>query len=196
MSLFLIKKFKFKINFKDEKLFFLICTTLVPILFILLTSMIMGVKIRTMWMTPFYIFFGISIIYLIKDNLKRNMKKFYLSFLFFFLLSPALYLTISLLDETKRTDFPGKEIARLVQSRWDKNFSNEISVIIGDEWFGGNLSYHLRSRPKWLNSLDKIKNEEIDGGVIYTGNSQILKKVCPGVYGTIKPLGICMIGKR
>ena len=197
MSLFLIKKFKFKINFKDEKLFFLICTTLVPILFILLTSMIMGVKIRTMWMTPFYIFFGISIIYLIKDNLKRNMKKFYLSFLFFFLLSPALYLTISLLDETKRTDFPGKEIARLVQNKWDKNFVNEIKIVVGDEWFAGNLSYHLISRPKWTLILDE-KASQIDNnyGVIYTGNPKILKSVCPGVFGTIKPVGYCMIGMK
>ena len=113
-----------------------------------------------------------------------------------FILSPTMYLYISLTETNKRTDYPGEEIARLVQSRWDKNFSNEISVIIGDEWFGGNLSYHLRSRPKWLNGLNRIKNEEIDGGVIYTGNSQILKKVCPGVYGTIKPIGICMIGTR
>ncbi len=197
MTLFLIKKFKFKINFKDEKLIFLICTTLMPILFILLTSMIMGVKIRTMWMTPFYIFFGISIIYLIKDNLKRNMKKFYLSFLFFFLLSPALYLTISLLDETKRTDFPGKEIARLVQNKWDKNFVNEIKIVVGDEWFAGNLSYHLISRPKWTLILDE-KASQIDNnyGVIYTGNPKILKSVCPGVFGTIKPVGYCMIGMK
>tara|TARA_B100000963_G_scaffold323110_1_gene307709 strand:+ start:2476 stop:3846 length:1371 start_codon:yes stop_codon:yes gene_type:complete len=197
MSLLLIKKFKLKINFKDEKLIFLICTTLMPILFILLTSMIMGAKIRTMWMTPFYIFFGIFIIYLIKDNLKRNLKKFYLSFLFLFLLSPALYLTISLLDETKRTDFPGKEIARLVQNKWDKNFVNEIKIVVGDEWFAGNLSYHLISRPKWTLILDeKASQIDNDYGVIYTGNPQILKSVCPGVFGTIKPVGYCMIGRK
>ena len=35
-----------------------------------------------------------------------------------------------------------------------------------------------------------------DQGVIYTGNPKILKRVCPGVYGTIKPVGYCMIGKK
>ena len=103
---------------------------------------------------------------------------------------------ISLTETNKRTDYPGKEIARLVQARWDRNFSNEINMIIGDEWYGGNLSYHLRSRPKWFNSLENVKDKKIDGGVIYTGNPQILKKVCPGIYGTIKPVGICMIGNR
>ena len=33
-------------------------------------------------------------------------------------------------------------------------------------------------------------------GVIYTGNPNILKKICPGVFGTIKPVGYCMIGKK
>ena len=33
-------------------------------------------------------------------------------------------------------------------------------------------------------------------GVIYTGNPKILKKICPGVFGSINPVGYCMIGKR
>ena len=27
-------------------------------------------------------------------------------------------------------------------------------------------------------------------GVIYTGNPKILKEICPGIYGTIKPVDI------
>ena len=57
---------------------------------------------------------------------------------------------MSISNEFKRTDYPGKEIARLVQNRWDDNFSNEITIVVGDEWFAGNLSYHLASRPKCL----------------------------------------------
>ena len=58
------------------------------------------------------------------------------------MLSPSIYLIVSIASETKRTDYPGKEIARLVQNKWDDNFRNEIKVVIGDEWFAGNLSYH------------------------------------------------------
>ena len=49
----------------------------------------------------------------------------------------------------------------------------------------------------WVNDLKK-KGLTItdDQGVIYTGNPKILKKVCPGVFGSIKPVGYCMIGKR
>ena len=48
--------------------------------------------------------------------------------------------------------------------------------------------------------MNDLKNNKLmitaDQGVIYTGNPKILKKVCPGVFGTIKPYGYCMIGRR
>ena len=118
-------------------------------------------------------------------------------FIFFFILSPLAYFSISMIDETKRTDYPGKEIARLVQNKWNENFINEIKIVIGDEWSAGNLSYHLNSRPVWTKDL-KNKTSEITGdqGVIYVGNPKVLKKICPGVYGTIQPVGYCMIGRK
>ena len=197
MVFFLIKKIKFKINLKDEKIIFLIFTVVIPILLILFTSMVMGAKIRTMWMTPFYSFVGVLVIYLVKNQIILNLKIFYLTFAILFFVSPSLYLFISLQDKTKRTDYPGKEIARLVQNKWDKNFVNEIKIVVGDEWYAGNLSYHLSSRPKWMLTLNKNSSQIANNdGVIYTGNPKILETVCPGVFGTIKPVGYCMIGQK
>ena len=194
----IIKKLKFQINLKDKKILFLLYINFIPIILMFTTSVLLGATIRTMWMTPFYLFFGTLFLLIFKKNIDfKNLKRFYYMFLFFFILSPAIYLTASLVDDTKRTDFPGKEISRLVQNKWDDNFVNEIKIVIGDEWTAGNLSYHLHSRPVWINDL-KNKTSIITEaqGVIYTGNPKILKKVCPGVFGTIKPVGYCMIGKR
>ena len=198
MSFILIKKKKFKLNLKNKKIIFLGFTYLMPIFLLFLTSLIMGAKIRTMWMTPFYLATGILIIELTYKNINLNkIKKFYATFLFFFFISPFLYFCVSIIDKTKRTDFPGKEISRLVQNKWDDNFTNEIKIVIGDEWYAGNLSYHLHSRPIWASELKNTKFEiNTDQGVIYTGNPKILKKVCPGVFGTIKPVGYCMIGRK
>jgi len=198
MSLFLLSKFKTRFNFKDQKLLFLLSINILPIILVLLTSLIMGIKIRTMWMTPFYLFFGVLFVYLFqkKINLKK-INKFVTVFLILFILSPITYLYVSISKTNKRTDYPGKEIARLVQSKWDKNFRNEIKIVIGDEWSAGNLSYHLNSRPIWMNDLkNKVSTIKSDEGVIYVGNPQILKEVCPGVFGTIKPVGYCMIGQK
>ena len=194
----IISKFKFKLNIRDEKLVFLASITLVPIIFMLLTSLIFGANIRTMWMTPFYLFFGLLFIYIFKSKVNLNyLKRFLVIFLFFFILSPAAYLYTSLSKDNKRTDFQGKEISRLVQTRWDKNFTNKIAIVVGDEWLGGNLSYHLQSRPRWFNNLSpELKNLKLDGGVIYTGNADVLKSICPGEFGKIKLQGICMIGIR
>ena len=198
MCFFLINKPNLKLNFKSEKMIFLFFIIITPILLMIATSFLFGVKIRTMWMTPYYLGLGIVVVEIFKKNInQKKLKKFYAVFLFFFLASPLLYLIVSVLDETKRTDYPGKEIARLVQNKWDENFTNEIKIVVGDEWSAGNLSYHLPSRPIWLNEL-KNKNFDIkdDQGVIYTGNPRILKRICPGVYGSIKPVGYCMIGRK
>jgi len=198
MILMIIKKLQFKINTNDKKTLFLISINLIPILLMFITSIFTGAKIRTMWMTPFYLFLGTLFLTILRKEIElKKIKNFYYIFLFFFILSPTIYLGVSLADKTKRTDFPGKEISRLVQNRWNDNFINEIKIVIGDEWSAGNLSYHLYSRPIWINDL-KNNTSDIteEQGVIYTGNPKILKKICPGVFGTIKPYGYCMIGRR
>ena len=194
----ILKKYKFKINQSDKKSIFLIFVTIVPIVLMVITSLIFAANIRTMWMTPFYLSFGLFFIYHFKSKINLYfLKKFIITFLFIFILSPVVYLYISLSNDNKRTDYPGKEISQLIQSRWNKNFTNKISIVVGDEWLAGNLSYHLESRPRWFKNLNpKVKNLKIEGGVIYVGNKDILKSVCPGEYGSIKLQGICMIGTR
>ena len=198
MIFVLLKKISFKINIKSKKILFLLTISFFPFLLVLLTSFLTGAKIRTMWMTPFYLYIG-TLFFEIQRNYidLKKVTKFYYVFLFFFFLSPVSYLAVSVLDKTKRTDYPGKEISRLVQNKWDDNFINEIKIVVGDEWSAGNLSYHLTSRPLWIKELKNFSgNLRQDQGVIYTGNPKVLKKICPGVYGTIKPVGYCMIGKR
>ncbi len=196
MLFLLLKKIKFKINLKDKKLIFLIFVNLIPIILVVITSLISGSKIRTMWMTPFYLFIGVFIIYIFKNQIKlKKLNNFIIAFLFLFLFSPIVYGYVSISKDNKRTDYPGKEIANLVENRWNKNFSNEIKYVIGDEWHAGNLSYHLPSRPIWFNSINnKADKLDINGGVIYTGNAKVLKEICPGIYGKIKKQGFCMIG--
>ena len=197
-SILSFKKLRIKINFFDKKKLFLICITFLPIFLVLFLSIISGAKIRTMWMSSFYLFFGILFFYYFKDFVSLNkIKRFIFLSLIVFIISPITYLYISLTNDFKRTDYPGEEISQLVQKKWDDNFINDINIVIGDEWSAGNLSYHLKSRPIWTNNL---KNELIltnkNQGVIYTGNPKILKRVCPGVFGTIKPVGYCMIGQK
>ena len=74
---------------------------------------------------------------------------------------------------------------------------NEIKYVVGDEWHAGNLSYYISTRPIWYETI-KGKTHELDpdGGIIYTGNADILKEICPGDFGKIKKQGFCMIGVK
>jgi len=157
----LINKIKYKFNLKDKKLFFLIFINLAPLFLMFATSFITGSKIRTMWMTPFYLFIGLFVVYLFKNQINlKKINNFIVSFIFLFLLSPFIYGYISLSKDNKRTDYPGRQIAEKVQLEWDQNFDEPIRFVIGDEWKAGNLSYHLKSRPKWEGFLDNNKLSE------------------------------------
>ena len=199
LSILKLKKIKqFSFKHINNKSIFLISINLIPLVIVFFVSLLSGAKIRTMWMSTFYLFLGIFVFYFFEKivNLKK-IKIFSYLIIFFFFLSPVTYFYISSSNDFKRTDFPGKEISRLVQKKWNDNFINEIKIVVGDEWAAGNLSYHLKSRPTWFNDLNNKKYEiNHNQGVIYTGNPKVLKKICPGVYGTIKPFGYCMIGKR
>ncbi|MDA9663918.1 glycosyltransferase family 39 protein [Candidatus Pelagibacter sp.] len=165
MSFFLIKKFKFRISLKDKRLLFLIFINLVPIGLMFLTSMLTGSKIRTMWMTPFYLFFGVLIVYIFQAQINlKKLKGFLSSFIILFTFSLFFYSYVSITKTDKRTDYLGKKIAIKTQYAWSQNFNEPINVVLGDEWYAGNLSYHLKSRPVWegpvtndkLNSLAKF----------------------------------------
>ena len=129
MSFFLIKRFKFKISLKDKKLLFLIFINLAPITLMFLTSFITGSKIRTMWMTPFYLFFGVLVVYIFQAqiNLKR-LNKFISAFLILFFISPFLYAYISITEKDKRTDYLGKQIAIKTQYAWSQDHKEPIII--------------------------------------------------------------------
>jgi 4-amino-4-deoxy-L-arabinose transferase-like glycosyltransferase len=158
----LIKKNKFKFDLKDKRLLFLLAINILPIILMFLTSVVTGSKIRTMWMTPFYLFFGTLFVYLFQTQINiKKLKPFMIGFIFLFFLSPILYAYVSISKDDKRTDYPGKEIAIKTQYAWDQQFKSKINVVYGNEWNAGNLSYHLKSRPVWEGFVEREKLDQL-----------------------------------
>ena len=158
----LVKKIKVKFNFKDKKLLFLLAINILPIILMFLTSVVTGSKIRTMWMTPFYLFFGTLFVYLFQAQINlKKLRPFMLGFIFLFFLSPLLYAYVSISKDDKRTDYPGKEIAIKTQYAWDQQFNTRINIVYGNEWNAGNLSYHLKSRPVWGGFIEREKLDQL-----------------------------------
>ena len=158
----LIKKMKFKFNIKDKKFLFLFSVNILPIVLMFLTSLITGSKIRTMWMTPFYLFFGTFFVYSFQSQINiKKIRSFIYGFIFLFFLSPGLYAYVSISQDDKRTDYPGRGIALKTQYAWDKQFNSTINVVYGNEWSAGNLSYHLKSRPRWEGLVKRDKLDQL-----------------------------------
>ena len=159
MVIFLNSKLKSKFNFKDNKLLFLLAISIAPIALVFLTSMIIGVKIRTMWMTPFYLFIGVLVIYIFQSQINLNkLKGFTAAFLILFIFSPFAYAYVSITETDKRTDYLGKEEAKKAREFWGNDIQviGELSFVKGNEWIAGNLSYHLDERPKWIYNPNNI----------------------------------------
>ena len=171
---FIIKKIKIRFDIKDKKKYFILLINFLPIVLMFVTSVVTGSKIRTMWMTPFYLFFGVLILSMfdIKDD-EQTFKEFFKPFLILFLLSPITYGLVSLISENKRTDYKGKVEANKVLQVWQKDFTEKINVVLGDEWHAGNISYHMEGRPVWLGKINQ-KNVDLLNAYICT------KKVCVG----------------
>ena len=43
------------------------------------------------------------------------------------------------------------------QNIWDQEYTDPINIVLGDEWYAGNLSYHLKSRPVWQGLITRDK---------------------------------------
>ena len=116
-----------------------------------------------------------------------------------FIFSPATYLYVSISQKDKRTDYPGKEIANSIQEKWDNNFKNTIKSVIGDEWHAGNLSYHLKSNPKWYSYSNAFVEKSVDDFIETIGKDGfiIVNGECSqGVSFIIKNINICMHGEK
>jgi hypothetical protein len=160
----------------------------------------MGVKIRTMWMMPFYLFSGVLFVYIFQNKIVLNKLKYFFSvFLILFIFSPAAYLYVSISQTDKRTDYPGKEIANKIQEKWDGNFTNTIDSVIGDEWHAGNLSYHLRSKPKWYSHSAAFIDMSVDDFIETIGKNGLIivnGECTHGISFTIENNKICMSGNK
>ena len=193
-------KIKFKLNLKDKKLLFLLIINFIPIFLIFLTSLISGAKIRTMWMTPFYLFAGVLLVYIFQSQINlKKLKSFFSIFLIIFIFSPLAYSYVSITQTDKRTDYNGRKIAYEVQKKWDSNFKNSIDSVIGDEWHAGNLSYHLESKPKWYSHKAAFVDKSFEDFMKTIGKNGliIVNGECTfGISFVVENIKICIHGEK
>ena len=120
----------------------------------------------------FLLFFGVLVIYIFQSQINLNkLKGFTAVFLILFIFSPFAYAYVSITQTDKRTDYEGRAIAQIMELEWKKYTDENIDSVVGDEWAGGNLVYHLKPRPKWY---DVSKNTlTLKGGFILANHPKV-----------------------
>ena len=99
MTYVLLKEIKINIK-NNNTLIYLVCINILPFILMLVYSLLTGAKIRTMWMTPFYIFFPTMLIFIFKKFiLFKNLKKFFSVFFIFFYFAYDLFCSICFRQE-------------------------------------------------------------------------------------------------
>ena len=98
-------------------------------------------------------------IYIFQYQINLNKLRGFASvFIILFIFSPFAYAYVSITKTDKRTDYLGKEEANKAISFY-KNQSEvigKIAYVKGNEWIAGNLSYHLKERPKWIYDRNNV----------------------------------------
>ena len=99
------------------------------------------------------------LLYFQKNIILKKIKLLYFYF-FFSLFSPRILFVKFKFKKDQRIDYPAKEISNMVQDKWKRILIMILSIVIGQAWWAGNLSYHLDSRPKFIRGYLNFVNKK------------------------------------
>lgn len=143
-----------------------------PVLAMAAYSLLTGARLRSMWGTSMVLAVPMFLTMLARFDAKAwRVRGFVAAWAGLFLLALGAYFVDNAVaprftNDAKRTNYAGPDLARQVERVWNKHVSGKpLSVVIGDEFYGGLASWHARERPSvyidgstertfWLNDDD------------------------------------------
>ena len=139
---------------------FLILMGLGPLLILLLIALTFSLELKSMWGTTLFLIAGIMAMRWLKPaQSDASSKRLIIGIAAILGLGPLIYLVEPViantaLDRPKRTQFPGIELARVVETAWEGRFDSPLPVAVGDEWLAGNVGHYATSRPSAFLNAD------------------------------------------
>jgi 4-amino-4-deoxy-L-arabinose transferase-like glycosyltransferase len=134
---------------------YLLFAGLGPLLGFLVISALTGMRLRSMWGTPLLAIAGLYLVYhLLPPAATWRWRRFALGWGLAAALFPLAYALAYQADPSKRTHYPGRELARQFEAYWEARFQRPLSIVIGDEWFAGNVGWYAVARPSVYLEVD------------------------------------------
>ncbi|MDE3061204.1 MAG: glycosyltransferase family 39 protein, partial [Pseudomonadota bacterium] len=132
-----------------------------------------GRNLDSMWGTPLWGTLGLVFMLNARpavDN--ETIRRFVKIWSVMFLLALTVF-GVQTVAKPGSSQFPGKDIAAALTSRWHDRFHRKLTIVGGSLWFAGNVGFYSDDRPHMFVDLDTNKSEWLtaddlrrEGGII------------------------------
>jgi hypothetical protein len=134
-----------------------------PLLLAMLPLLIKGNSLNSNWVSAFFLPAGILLVhYLFRSydetqllkNTSRLVWAIQIVILLIFFGSAVIYPAMT--GRSARTNYPGQELANTVSAIWRDYQQQPLSIVIAENWIGGNVLLHVRPEPTLLIDNDTV----------------------------------------
>jgi 4-amino-4-deoxy-L-arabinose transferase-like glycosyltransferase len=148
---------------KHEDRRFLLIMQFTPLLLAMLPLLIKGNSLNSNWVSAFFLPSGILLVhYLFRGyqqaqllkNTSRLVWAIQIAILLIFFGGAVIY--PSMTGRIARTNYPGQELANTVSAIWREHQQQPLSIVIAENWVGGNVLLHVRPEPTLLIDNDTV----------------------------------------
>ncbi len=173
---------------------FLIVASIAPLVLVILVSALFGLRLRSMWGTPLFLFSGLlAVVSFLPSRL--NLRRFAAAWWGLFLLAPALYAALALAQpylagKGKRVHFPGTALAREAEAAWNARFTGPLPIVIGSEWLAGNVGAYASGRPQVYIEGDPARAPWVGDSQVREEGAAIVWELAPNAKGNRPPAGL------
>jgi 4-amino-4-deoxy-L-arabinose transferase-like glycosyltransferase len=142
---------------------FLLLMQFTPLLLAMLPLLIKGNSLNSNWVSAFFLPSGILLVHYLfrsyqQDQLLKNTSRLVwgiqILILLIFFGGSVLYPAMT--GRSARTNYPSQELANTVSAIWREHQQQPLSIVIAENWIGGNVLLHTRPEPLLLIDNDTV----------------------------------------
>jgi 4-amino-4-deoxy-L-arabinose transferase-like glycosyltransferase len=148
-----------------EQRVYLATITWAPFALAVAASLVLGLHLKDMWGYPMWCFIGVFLMAEVVGPVTTGgIRRFAAAWLVILIAVPIAF-TIQnsfgswFLRKPTRGQFPGMELARVVDQRWhDVVGTAPLAIVAGDVWIAGNIAFYGTERPSVFIDADPVKS--------------------------------------
>jgi len=173
---------------------FLMVAGIAPLVLVVLASAIFGLRLRSMWGTPLFLFTGLILVISCLPA-KVNLRRFAALWCGLFLLAPVLYAALALGEpyvtgKGKRVHFPGRALAQEAVAAWSARHAGPLPIAIGSEWLAGNIGAYALARPRVYIAGDPARAPWVEDSQVREKGALVVWGLTPGADSDRPPAGL------